>query len=637
MADRLQVLVLEQNTDDIAIIARELQQAGFDFACTHADSERTYRSSLECPPDIILANTNLPGFNARNVIEVLNERGAEVPVIVLSTKGNEGSAIEALRHGATDYVLKDRLGRLGCAIENALEQKRLRCEKRLDDAQLLLQERAINAVTQGIAICDARCSGRPIIFVNPGFERMTGYTQREALGRGFQILFGERTDRQVVAQFDQALNERQPISIEILSYRKDGVPFWNALAVSPIHDEEGSVTHFAVVQTDISERKRLEDQYRQAQKMEAVGRLAGGIAHDFNNLLTVILGCSDLALSAMSADAPFRDHLQQIKLAGDRGTSLIRQLLAFSRKQNLEPRLLYLNEVICDIEGMLRRLISEDIDFSTVLDPSLGMVKADASQLEQVILNLVVNARDAMPQGGQIIIETHNVVLDDDFVRVRPEVVPGPYVLMLARDTGCGMTPEVMAHMFEPFYTTKEGGKGTGLGLATVYGIVKQSNGHIHAESQPGRGTTFYVYLPRVLSTEICPSQFASPLVFPGGKETILLVEDEEAVRRLNRLVLESKGYQVLEAADGEAATRICAEYTGSIHLVITDVIMPKMSCRELTDQIAALKPAARILYVSGYSSDVITAQGIDAPENSLLQKPFQPVSLLKKVREMLK
>jgi signal transduction histidine kinase len=386
--------------------------------------------------------------------------------------------------------------------------------------------------------------------------------------------------------------------------------------------------------------RSLEAQLNLSQRMEAVGQLAGGIAHDFNNILTAISGYADLLL----ADIPEGDHrrkdVEEIHQAAQRAASLTQQLLAFSRRQVMQPKIIDLNTLVAEIEKMLRRLIGEDILFATVLHPRLGNVRADPGQLEQVIVNLAVNARDAMPQGGRLTIETRNVELDETYAADHPGVTPGRYVLLAVSDTGMGMSEETRAHIFEPFFTTKARGKGTGLGLATVYGIVQQTGGHIWAYSEQGRGTTMRVYLPRV-------DQPAQPIERPEeaapedlrGNETILLVEDETAVRAVTRQLLERSGYRVLEASDGPAALAL-VEKAGprlQVDLLLTDVIMPGMSGRELADQLSAQRPQLRVLYMSGYTDDAVVRHGMLDPDLSYLEKPFRPAKLLAKVRETLK
>jgi two-component system cell cycle sensor histidine kinase/response regulator CckA len=391
-----------------------------------------------------------------------------------------------------------------------------------------------------------------------------------------------------------------------------------------------------VLAYDVTERRFLEEQFRQSQKLEAVGQLAGGVAHDFNNLLTVITGYSELSLRGLDKDTPLYSNLEEIKKAGESAATLTRQLLAFSRKQVLQPKVLQLNVIVNDVNKMLQRLIGEDIDLLTVLEPSLGQIKADPGQIEQVILNLAVNARDAMPQGGRLSIETTNVYLDEQYARRHTAIQPGHYVMLAVSDTGCGIDAEIQVRMFEPFFTTKEHGKGTGLGLSTVYGIVKQSDGNIWVYSEVGKGTTFKVYLPRVDEGAQEYKRSAETEKALQGTETILLAEDEDIVRKLARQVLEMYGYQVLEAANGDAALLICERYTEPIHLLITDVVMPEMSGRELAERWSQLCPEMRVLFMSGYTDDAIVHQGVLDAGANFIQKPFSPDALAGKVREVL-
>ncbi len=379
-----------------------------------------------------------------------------------------------------------------------------------------------------------------------------------------------------------------------------------------------------------------EEQLRQSQKMEAVGKLAGGVAHDFNNLLTAIICNSDLALRRVGHDEPMRRNLEGIKSSGERAASLTRQLLAFSRKQVLQPKVLNLNDVVVETNKMLRRLIGEDIDLLTVLEPSLGQVKADPGQIDQVLINLSVNARDAMPKGGKLIIETSNIYIDEEYARRHLSVRPGWYVMLIVTDTGCGMDAQTQERMFEPFFTTKEVGKGTGLGLSTVYGIVKQSGGNVWVYSEVGRGTTFKIYLPRtdqaVEQVEVSDAQDESPT----GTETVLLVEDEEIVRRMAHEILLMNGYQVLESSHGAEALDTCRQHSGPIHLMLTDVVMPQMSGRELAEHAASLRPDMRVLYMSGYTDDSIVHHGVLDEGMAFIEKPFTPNSLARKVRAAL-
>ncbi|HEV7745398.1 MAG TPA: PAS domain S-box protein [Pyrinomonadaceae bacterium] len=391
------------------------------------------------------------------------------------------------------------------------------------------------------------------------------------------------------------------------------------------------------------ERKRVEEalqaseeQLRQSQKLEAVGQLAGGVAHDFNNLLTVITGYSDLTLKKLAQGDPARGNVEEIKKAGERAASLTRQLLAFSRKQVLQPKVLNLNAIVSDVDKMLRRLIGEDIDLLTILEPGLGKINADPGQIEQVVLNMVVNARDAMPLGGKITIETSNVYLDNEYGRSHTAIRPGNYVMLAFSDTGTGMDAATQAHIFEPFFTTKGQGKGTGLGLSTVYGIVKQSEGNVWVYSEVGQGTTFKVYLPRVDDAAPIETDSETAVNMKRGRETVLLAEDEEPVRRLTKTILESNGYQVLEAMSGAQALSIYKDHAGPVNLIVTDVVMPRMGGRELAESLKTLSPKIKVLYVSGYTDDAIVRHGLLDQKMAFLQKPFTPDALLRKVREVL-
>jgi CheY-like chemotaxis protein len=379
----------------------------------------------------------------------------------------------------------------------------------------------------------------------------------------------------------------------------------------------------------------MEQQLRQSQKMQAIGHLAGGVAHDFNNLLTVINGCAELLRSTGGLPDSAAPLVEEIHRAGDRAATLTRQLLAFGRKTVLQTRVLRLNEVVTDFQRLLGRLIGEDIQLVTEFRADPGLVRVDPGQMEQVLMNLVVNARDAMPRGGTLTIATRDVFLDDDYARRHEEVRPGRYVRLTVTDTGCGMDRATLGRLFEPFFTTKPVGKGTGLGLAMAYGILKASGGHVSVDSEPDRGTAFHLFLPAVDRPETVALP-ASRFAQPGGTETVLVVEDETGVRALARQALEARGYRVLEASDGEAALHLCREHLGQIDLLLTDVVMPRMSGRELREQMAELSPQTRVVFTSGYTDDAVVRHGVYQSESDFLQKPFTVQGLLKKVREVL-
>jgi len=404
----------------------------------------------------------------------------------------------------------------------------------------------------------------------------------------------------------------------------------------PIKDESGRVAFLELFAEDVTERRALERQLRTAQKMEAVGRLSGGIAHDFNNLLGVIIGYSQVLKRSLKPEHPLYEHAEEIEKASQRAVSLTRQLLAFSRQQVLEPVVLNMNALVSDMEKMLPRLIGEDIALTLTLDPALGQVKADPGQIEQVIMNLAVNARDAMPDGGKLTIQTANVDLDTTYTHQHPGSRVGSYVMLRVTDTGTGIDPEIQAQIFEPFFTTKERDKGTGLGLATVYGIVKQSGGYIAVDSEKGKGASFSVYLLRVENAVTAPDLSNEAPVSVRGSETILLVEDEESLRKLADMFLRGSGYHVLTAADGAQALQVARQYAGPIHLLLTDVVMPGINGRVLAERLAPSQPGMRILYVSGYTDSFIAGHGVLEAGAHLLHKPFTEESLTRKVRELL-
>ncbi|MGH7532048.1 MAG: ATP-binding protein, partial [Gemmatimonadales bacterium] len=417
--------------------------------------------------------------------------------------------------------------------------------------------------------------------------------------------------------------------------RKDGSILPVLLHKRKVRLHGGEVAFVELVQ-DRSEQRHLEEQFRHAQRLEAVGRLAGGVAHDFNNLLTVVLSNIDFIKAALPKDTPVLADVDEIEVAGRRAAALVQQLLAFARKQTVEPKALDINAILAGTEKMLHRLLGEDVELVSLMAPDLGTIFADSGQIEQVLVNLAVNARDAMPDGGKLTIETSNVTVDDDYVAARPSVAQGDYVMMAVSDTGQGMTQEVQEHLFEPFYTTKEAGKCTGLGLSTCHGIVRQCGGWIWVYSEVGSGTTFRIYLPRIRSAVEQPAPATKP-ASAGGHETILVIEDEAQVRRISVRILRAAGYEVLEAGDGVEALAVAAAHgSGSIDLVVTDMIMPQMGGREVAGRLEAANPRLKVLFTSGYTAEAATRQGTLNKAESFLAKPFEPAMLAAKVREIL-
>jgi PAS domain S-box-containing protein len=514
--------------------------------------------------------------------------------------------------------------------------------RRAEEALRESEERyrtAIEHCNDGVAIA----KGTINLFVNQRYADMFGYNRPEEIvgSPASSIAHPDEIKRMEEMMLKRQRGEPVPSRYEIRGIRKDGEPIDIEIsATRTIY--QGAPASLAYVR-DITERKigekeraKLQEQVRQSQKMEAIGVLAGGVAHDFNNLLSVINGYSELLLDALAQDDPKRGDLEQIKQAGQRAASLTSQLLSFSRKQILKPEVLDLNTAITNMSKMLRRLIGEDIDLVCITRPGLGLINADPGQIQQIIMNLAVNARDAMPQGGKLTIETANVDLEEDYVRGHPMMKRGPHVMLAISDSGLGMDAATQARIFEPFFTTKGKDKGTGLGLSTVYGIVKQSGGFIWVYSEPGKGTTFKVYFPRV-EGEISKSAGENESELGLRRfETVLVVEDEGSVRALACRILRERGYSVLEAADGMEALRIAGEFTEEIHLVLTDVVMPGMSGKELVSQLKAVRPAIKALFVSGYTDNAIVHHGVLDSNVAFLQKPFSADGLARKVREVV-
>jgi two-component system cell cycle sensor histidine kinase/response regulator CckA len=468
--------------------------------------------------------------------------------------------------------------------------------------------------------------------LNPAWSKTLGWPETELLSRPW-LDFVHPEDRPATAAAGERLQTGQPvIQFENRYQCLDGSYRWVSWNSFPLLEEK---LIFAVAR-DITEKRHMEEQLLKAQKMEAVGRLAGGVAHDFNNLLTAITGYSEMMLMDLRPEDPLYSFAEEITKAVNRGASLTNQLLAFSRKQILQPRVINLNDMVQDMDKMLCRLIGEDIGIVTVIDPELGLVKADPGQVEQIIMNLAVNARDAMPHGGKLTIETANVDLDQAYAQGREGVTPGPYVMLAVSDNGTGMDTDTLSHIFEPFFTTKESGKGTGLGLATVYGVVKQSGGHIWVYSEPGQGTTLKVYLPRVEESLEMVKPKAAPVTSLEGKETILLVEDDVGLRELISTALRKYGFTVLEAAQGGEALLLCEREKAPIHLLLTDVVMPQISGTALAGRLKLLHPEMQVLFMSGYTEDAIVHHGVLNSDVNFIPKPFRMVALVQKVREVL-
>ena len=635
MAGPLRILHLEDDPRDAELVAATLRSGDVPCEVRRVETREAYESALrDAEIDLVLSDFSLPGYDGASALAFARSLRPEIPFILVSGTIGEDAAIESLLAGATDYVMKHRLSRLVPAVLRALREAEDRRARRQAERQVRASEltyrRLFESSKDGLLILEGP-TGR-ILDANPFLLRLLGYARGEMVERTVSELelAGHDPACEAACRAILATGEGHYPDLRLLG--RDGRVV-EADIVASAHEIEGRRVIQCAIR-DISERRRLENQLRQSQKLEAVGQLASGVAHDFNNLLAVINSYTELAVMSLPIGDPLRADLEQVQEAGTRAAALTRQLLAFSRRQVLQPVVLSVNAVASGVEKMLRRVIGEDIELRLTLASDLASVRADPAHLEQVLLNLVLNARDAMPRGGALVIETRNVELDEAYARGHADVKPGPHVLLAVSDTGCGMDADTMSRIFEPFFTTKEPGKGTGLGLATVYGIVKQSGGHVTVHSEVGRGTTFRIYLPREVAQAAAPPPRRE--ASRGGSETVLVVEDDESVRRLVHRVLEPAGYAVLSAASGAEALELCERRADPIHLMLTDVVMPAMDGSALAARLRPRRPGMRVLYMSGYMDDAVAQHGLAAPGPDFLHKPFTAADLLHKVREAL-
>lgn len=621
LSDRkIRVLCVEDEKYDRELIRFALEKESDKFVMTEATDRQTFERLLASEAfDIVITDFNILGFTGMEVIHEVKRRYPDLPIIVVTGTGSEEIAVRCLKEGVDDYVIKTphHIARLPYTIIQVLAGWENR--KRLKEREEILFA-VVNNIADGILMIDTQ---RTIKFCNPMAEK----------------LLGVPGDKLVGTRFEYPLPTEEPCEIE-LPNRVGGQGVAEIRTTEMIWEGR---PHRVVALRDITERKHaeekrrsLEEQLRRARRLEMIGQLAGGIAHDFNNLLSIILGYGEAVLTEMAVDNPFRTDLIEIVKAGRHGAELTRQLLAFSRRQAMEPQLINLNEVIVDLEKMLRRLIGGEVTLKLSLGKGIYNIFADPGQVEQVIMNLLVNARDAMPNGGEIIIETKEVELDEFYADTHVDVKPGKYILLSVSDNGVGMDENTLSHIFEPFFTTKEKSGGTGLGLATVYGIVKQSGGEIGVYSEVGKGTTFKIYLPK---KELPADKRAKAVETPeivGGNEHILVVEDEPSILDFMEKMLSYLGYKVSVASSAEEVIKMVEEKNLKPDLVITDVIMPNMSGRELVSRLRNKLPNLKVLYMSGYTHEIISRHGILKDGVHFIQKPFTMTKLSAKIREVL-
>jgi hypothetical protein len=650
MGHRLSLLMVEDSETDAELVVLELRRHGYDVALERVDTAPALSAALESRRwDIVVCDHGLPSFDSRQALCTVRESRPDLPFVILSGTIGEEAAVEALKAGARDVVLKTNLARVGPVVDRELREAESRRRLRGAEEALVESEARKTAIldTALDAVISIDHQGRIVDF-NPSAETMFGFARDEARARPVSELIIPLSLRQRHHEaFARHLATGQSTiigtRIELTAMRADGSEFPVELSIT--RGDLSGRPFFTAYVRDLTERKRaegerasLEAQLRQSQKMEAIGRFVGGITHDFTNLMSVVGGYSQLLLRDVREDDPRRPNVEEIKAASDRAAELTRQLMAFSRQQALEPKTLDLNAVILGIEPMLRRVLGEDVELVTRLAPDLGPVRADPSQLEQVVMNLAVNARDAMPTGGTLALETRHAGIDRDADEHRGPLAieRGSYSVLSVTDTGAGMDAETQSQIFEPFFTTKEVGKGTGLGLSTVYGIVLQSKGFIRVESDPERGTTFDVYLPLADARADLP-QPADPDTPPArGSEAVLLVEDDEALLRLVHQTLEADGYTVLAARDAREAIDICERRHAPIDLAVTDVVMPGMGGLQLARELRARRPDLKLLFMSGYSEHGIGDEERRALNAGLIQKPFSLPGLGRKIRDLL-
>jgi hypothetical protein len=645
MSDPIRVLIVDDALEHAEMVAEFLRMSetwGNGTFKTAGSYEQALRLAQDEPFDVAFFDYWLGPRDGLSLLRDIRQRGVETPVIVLTGRGAEEVAVEAMKAGAADYLSKTNISveSLERTIRYALAIAAQERQRKHAEAALRASEERFRALVENSsdALLLIDDQGR-LTYVAPSSQRHLGWKPEEMVGKSI-FDFVHPDDREIAAiRLSESLHQPGRNITAEMRFKHADASWRTVEGVGVNRLDDPSVGAIILNARDMTERRKLEEQLRQAQKMEAVGQLAGGVAHDFNNLLTAILGYCNLLLDDIPSADPMRRDLEEIKSAGERAASLTRQLLAFSRRQMLQPQVIDVSVLVRQMEKLLRRLIGEHVELVTRLGDALPAARVDPASIEQVLVNLAVNARDAMPSGGRVMIETSEIELDAAYTAAHAPMTPmasGRYVMLAVTDTGAGMDPDTRARVFEPFFTTKEQGRGSGLGLATVYGVVKQSGGYIWVYSEPGHGTTFKIYLP---ATESPAPQAGGPASKDAagirGWETVLLVEDEDAVRALAREVLRRHGYIVLEARHGLDALRAAERHRDPIHLLITDVVMPHLSGRDLAERLASLRPEMKVLFMSGYTDHAIMQRHL-TPGAAFLQKPFTPEAFARKVRTVL-
>lgn len=638
MEKTIRLLIIEDMEDDAILIVRELRKGGFEPVFTIVDTKEDLTETLKYQAwDIIISDYSLPRLNGIEALSIAKNYDADIPFILISGTIGEDIAVAAMKAGAHDYMMKDNLNRLVPAVKRELHDAQVRrahrkSESDLKDSKDMLQSIIDNAA----AVIYLKDTQGNYLLINKRYEALFDTTNEQIKGKNDYDIFPEKVADVLRKNDRKVIDANRAMEFEeVIAH--DGDPHIYISVKFPLCGASKIPISVCSISTDITERKKLEAQFLQAQKMEAIGTLTGGIAHDFNNLLTIIIGNTELLEEQIQRGQQESEYLEEIKSAGQKATNLVHQLMTFSRKQIIKPKLINLNDILNDLEKMLGRIIGEDILLEIIPFAGLWPANIDPGQVEQVIMNLAVNARDAMPGGGQLTIKTENVELEPGYFDDHDvENLRGPYALLTVSDTGIGMDAETRERAFEPFFTTKEKGKGTGLGLSTVYGIVKQNGGYVWTYSEPGQGTIIKIYLPKANEDTV---KFQTVKTIEGsfkGSETILVVEDDPSLRKLSRCILERYGYKVLDAKNGREALRIAREYESAIQLVLTDVVMPEMNGADLAKRLIRLKPDLKFIYMSGYSESTISSHGLLHSNIDLIEKPFSAKTLAGKIRQVL-
>jgi two-component system, cell cycle sensor histidine kinase and response regulator CckA len=637
----LRLLIVEDSQEDCELLLGHLRRHDYQVEFTNVDTADEMRAALAARQfDAVISDYSMPGFSAPRARTLLSEVGPDIPFIIVSGTIGEETAVSALKAGAHDFLTKANLARLVPALERELREAEERRRRRAAERALIEMREHMRVALEaaGVGTWEADTSTGKTVW-SEVMERLHGMAPGTFGGTFDDFIAAiHPSDRdRVREQIAASIQEHTERRLEYRVIWPDRSVHWLAVIGHTFYDGGDQPFRSAGIGIDITIQKELEVQLLQSQKMESVGNLAGGIAHDFNNLLTAISGYSQLLSERRGLQPAALRDLNEIRLAVDRAAALTNQLLAFSRRQVLAPRVINLNEIVTNLAPMLQRLIEESVHFEFCLAKDAALVNVDPNQLEQVLVNLTVNARDAMPQGGTLTVSTANVVLDKGYAHTHMDVVPGPHALLSVADTGHGIPPDVRDRLFEPFFTTKAKGHGTGLGLATVYGIVKQSGGHIVVDSEPGAGAVFKLYFPAATANrQAQPARAPQPSRDVAGTETILVVEDDPRLRALDERILKRYGYTVLVAANAGDAVRILTEHPAPIHIVVTDVIMPGESGRAVGNWVTKHKPGTKVIYMSGYTDDAISRHGVLEPGAQFLQKPFSPEALARKIRESL-